>query len=107
MIKLGNHQIQVVFTDIDGVWTDSRMVYGENGEAFKKFNPSDSAGVLFLRKLEIPLVVLTGEDSPSVKKRMEKLKIEYAYHGVRNKLRIAQEFCTPRGIDLATETAFI
>lgn len=107
MIKLGKHQLKVVFTDIDGVWTDGGMYYGKEGEGFKKFNTSDSAGVLFLRKLAIPLVVLTGENSPAVIKRMEKLKIEHAYHGIQNKLQAAQAFCTSHNIDLGTETAFI
>lgn len=107
MIKLNNHTIRVVFTDIDGVWTDGGMFYGSAGEAFKKFNTADSAGVIFLRKLGIKLVVLTGENSPAVKKRMEKLNIEHAYHGVQNKLQTAQEFCAAHSIDLSEESAFI
>lgn len=107
MIRLGNCQIKVVFTDIDGVWTDGGMFYGENGEALKKFNTSDSAGVLFLRKLRIPLVVLTGEDSPSVKKRMEKLNIKDVHYGVQDKLKIAREYCRLHHLNLSTETAFI
>lgn len=107
MIKLNKHNIRVVFTDIDGVWTDGGMFYNEEGEAFKKFNTSDSAGVLFLRKLNIFLVVITGEDSDSVKSRMEKLKIKFVLSGVKNKLKAAQEFCNTHQIDLAEEAAFI
>lgn len=107
MIKLNNFHIKAVFTDIDGVWTDSGMYYGTEGEALKKFNTSDSAGVLFLRKLNIPLVVLTGEDSDAVKKRMEKLKIEQVFHACSNKLQTAKEFCKTHGLDLGSEVAFI
>ncbi|WP_026452248.1 KdsC family phosphatase [Aequorivita capsosiphonis] len=107
MIKLNNHNIRVVFTDIDGVWTDGGMFYNDEGEAFKKFNTSDSAGVLFLRKLNILLVVITGEDSDSVKRRTEKLKIKFVLSGVKNKFKAAQDFCKKHRIDLAEEAAFI
>lgn len=107
MIKLDDKTIRAVFTDIDGVWTDGGMYYNNKGEAFKKFNTSDSAGVLFLKKLEIPLVVITGEESNAVKKRMEKLGVELLFSGVGDKLKAAWEFCKKQNIDLAEEAAFI
>lgn len=107
MIKLDNKSIRIIFTDIDGVWTDGGMFYNEMGEAFKKFNTSDSAGLLFLKKLNIPVVVLTGEDSVAVKRRMEKLKIKFYFSGVIDKLKTAKTFCYERTIDLSTEAAFV
>jgi|SRR5690625_1921562 len=107
MIKLNNKNIKVVFTDIDGVWTDGGMFYNAEGEAFKKFNTSDSAGVLFLRKLNVLLVVITGENSGSVKSRMEKLKVKHVLCGIQNKLQAAQDFCEQHQINLGKEAAFI
>lgn len=43
---------KVVFTDIDGVWTDGGMYYDQTGNEWKKFNTRDSAGVLFSIILE-------------------------------------------------------
>ncbi len=43
----------------------------------KKFNTSDSAGVLFLKMLNIPIAIITGEDTQIVKRRSDKLKIDY------------------------------
>ncbi len=98
--------IKLVITDIDGVWTDGGMYIDNNGNEFKKFNTSDSAGVLMLRGLEIPLVIITGEDTEIVQRRSEKLKVNYLFMGVRNKLLVATTLCKDLGISLK-ETAFI
>ena len=47
--------IKLIITDIDGVWTDGGMYLDINGNEMKKFNTSDSAGVLFLKLLDIEL----------------------------------------------------
>ena len=70
---------QLIFSDIDGVWTDGGMFYSTDNIELKKFNTSDSAGVLMLKELDIPLVIITGENSPTVYNRCKKLKIESYY----------------------------
>jgi len=79
---------KIVFTDIDGVWTDGGMYYDQQDNEWKKFNTRDSAGVLFLRALQVPLVILTGEDTRIMTRRAEKLKIEFCLQGVKNKVFI-------------------
>ena len=84
---------KLVMTDIDGVWTDGGMFYDQTGNELKKFNTSDSAGVLFLRALDIPLAILTGEDTAMVGNRAKKLRIEHLYQGVSDKVAVASELC--------------
>lgn len=98
--------IKLVITDIDGVWTDGGMYYDNNGNEFKKFNTSDSVGVMMLKSLEIPLVIITGEDTAIVKKRAEKLKVDYLFMGVKNKLIVAATLCRDLGLKLE-EIAYI
>jgi len=86
--------IKLFITDIDGVWTDGGMYYDETGNEFKKFNTADSAGVLLLRMLKIPVAIITGENTNIVKRRAEKLKIDYLFMGVSNKLEVAKELCS-------------
>lgn len=62
-------KIKLVLTDIDGVWTDGGMYYDETGNELKKFNTSDSAGVVFLQLLNIPLAIITGENTQIVRRR--------------------------------------
>ncbi len=86
-------QIKLVLTDIDGVWTDGGMYYDQTGNEWKKFNTSDSAGVLFLKKLDIPVGIITGENTEIVARRASKLKIDYLFQGISDKLSVAKSLC--------------
>ena len=99
--------IKLVLTDIDGVWTDGGMYYDNQDNEWKKFNTSDSAGILFLRKLGIPVGIITGEDTEIVRRRAEKLKVEYLYMGVKDKLKVARKLCDKLGLDITREVAYI
>ena len=87
---LHNLEIKIFLTDIDGVWTDGGMYYDEQGNEQKKFNTSDSAGVLFCRALGIKTGIITGEESQAVKARAAKLQVDYCFTGVKNKVEVAQ-----------------
>lgn len=91
---------KLVITDIDGVWTDGGMYYDQTGNEWKKFNTSDSAGVLFLNLLNIPLAIITGEDTEIVKRRAEKLKIKHLFMGIKDKVSVAQKLCGELGIHM-------
>jgi 3-deoxy-D-manno-octulosonate 8-phosphate phosphatase (KDO 8-P phosphatase) len=98
--------IKLVLTDIDGVWTDGGMYYDQTGNEWKKFNTSDSAGVVFLRLLDIPVGIITGENTQIVQRRADKLKIKHLYMGVMNKLEVAEMLCAEFNISIQ-EVAFI
>lgn len=97
---------KLVITDIDGVWTDGGMYYDQTGNEFKKFNTSDSAGVLFCRYFKIPVAIITGEDTLIVTRRAEKLKVDFLYQGAKDKLAEAKEICKILKITL-NEVAYI
>jgi len=99
-------QLKLVITDIDGVWTDGGMYYDQTGNEWKKFNTSDSAGVLFCKKLNIPVAIITGEQTEIVSRRAAKLKIEHLYQGIGDKLTVAKQLCAQLGISL-NEVAYI
>ena len=79
---------KLVITDIDGVWTDGGMYYTADGDTAKRFCVKDGWGVIFLRKLNIPLAIMTGENSQIVARRAKKLKIDRCYLGVTDKLKL-------------------
>lgn len=83
--------IKLFITDIDGVWTDGGMYYSENGAEFKKFHTGDSAGVLFLKILNIKTAIISGENTKIVRKRAQKLNINDVYLGVLDKVKIAKK----------------
>ena len=78
--------IRYVLTDCDGVLTDGGVYYGETGEVLKKFNIKDGMGVERLRQLiQVPTGIITGERSPSVIQRAEKLQISELHLGIKDK----------------------
>ena len=97
---------KLVITDIDGVWTDGGMYYDQTGNEWKKFNTSDSAGVLFLNLLNIPFAIITGEDTEIVKRRAKKLKVKHLFMGVKDKVAVATKLCEELKITL-DEVAYI
>ena len=97
---------KLVITDIDGVWTDGGMYYTDEGDVMKRFSVKDGWGVIFLRELDIPVAIMTGENTQIVQKRADKLKIDYCYLGVKDKVAQAEELCRELGISLG-EVAFI
>ena len=75
-LKEKAEKIKVILTDVDGVLTDTGIYYGQDGEAFKRFSIRDGMGVERLRKYAgIETIIITGENSNTVKSRAEKLKM--------------------------------
>ena len=91
---------KLILTDIDGVWTDGGMYYDQTGNEWKKFNTSDSAGVLFAHRLNIPIGIITGETTQIVERRASKLHIPYVFQGTMRKLEVAKKLCDDLKIDL-------
>ena len=91
---------KLILTDIDGVWTDGGMYYDQTGNEWKKFHTYDSAGVLFAHQNEIPVGIITGEDTEIVARRAAKLKVDYLFQGVKNKLEVADKLCKELNITL-------
>jgi 3-deoxy-D-manno-octulosonate 8-phosphate phosphatase (KDO 8-P phosphatase) len=80
-------RIKLLLTDVDGVLTDNGVYYSENGEVMKRFSIRDGMGVERLRNLAgIDTGIITGELSPSVARRAEKLQIQELHLGVKDKL---------------------
>lgn len=97
---------KLILTDIDGVWTDGGMYYDKGENEWKKFNTSDSAGVLFCKLLDIKVGIMTGENTPIVQRRADKLKVDFLYLGAKNKLQLTTDLCKELGIEL-TDVAYI
>ena len=91
---------KIILTDIDGVWTDGGMYYDGTNMEMKKFHTYDSAGVLFAHAVGIPVGIVTGEATDIVRRRAEKLNVEYLYMGVKDKVLIVRNLCEELGIPL-------
>ena len=100
------NNIKLVATDIDGVWTDAKMHYTEEGDYIKSFSTYDGMGVQLLRENNIDTAIITSEDSNIVLQRAKKLKIKNVTIGEKNKLERIKKICSDKKIDLS-EVAYI
>ncbi len=81
-------KIKLVVTDIDGVWTDAKIYYTNDGEYMKSFSYYDGMGTALLSAAGIPTAIITGENSAPVAARAKKLKIVDVFLGVEDKLEV-------------------
>ena len=75
--------------DVDGVLTDGRIYLSERGEEFKAFSTLDGHGLKLLAQHGITPVVITGRDSPAVRRRVADLGLVHAVYGASDKLAAA------------------
>ncbi|HSW43969.1 MAG TPA: HAD hydrolase family protein, partial [Phycisphaerae bacterium] len=91
-------ELRLLCVDIDGTMTDGGMYYTEAGEAMKRFDTRDAAGMARLRRLGMELAIVTSEDSPIVPARAKKLRIEHVYVGVEDKEKLIGELLVKLGL---------
>ena len=107
MLSQKTSSIKLLLTDCDGVLTDAGVYYGEAGEQLKKFNIRDGMAVERLRNLaNIDTGIVTGELSPSVTKRAQKLKITELHLGAKDKPAVLKEILGRLNLE-ASEVAYI
>ena len=91
--------------DVDGVLTDGRLYIGEHGETVKAFSTLDGHGLKLLVRGGITPLVVTGRDSPAVRRRVADLGLAHAVYGAQDKLAAAQSQLTALGVDWADTAA--
>lgn len=82
--------IKACLFDVDGVLTDGSLFISEAGETLKQFHALDGHGLKLLAQAGITPVIITGRDSPAVRRRLQDLGIQHAFFGVHDKLLAAQ-----------------
>jgi len=80
-------KIKLIGTDIDGVWTDSRMYVTQEGDWMKAFSTYDGMAVSMLKEKGFIISILTSENTDIVLARAEKLKIDEVYVDEHEKLK--------------------
>ena len=99
-------RLRLVLTDSDGVLTDTGVYYSERGEELKRFSIRDGMGVERLRNAGVETGIVTGERSPAVLRRAEKLGLRHVLLGVKDKAGAVLALCRDEGLALS-ELAFI
>jgi 3-deoxy-D-manno-octulosonate 8-phosphate phosphatase (KDO 8-P phosphatase) len=91
--------LKAAIFDVDGVLTDGRLFIGESGEWFKAFSSLDGHGLKLLAQGGIVPLVITGRDSPAVRRRIADLGLPHAVYGVQDKLAAATALLQSLALD--------
>ncbi len=89
--------IKLALFDVDGVLTDGRIYISDAGEDFKAFSTLDGHGLKSLQQVGITPVIITGRDSPAVRRRVADLGLAHAVYGARDKLAAAEPLLSALG----------
>ncbi|MEO7086036.1 MAG: HAD hydrolase family protein, partial [Gemmatimonadaceae bacterium] len=102
--------IRLVAFDVDGVMTDGGIYLGDvDGKRleFKRYEIQDGLGIAMLRLVKIPVAIITGRVSESVRLRAEELGVDdVAQDPDGYKLSGFMSILLRHGID-PKETAFV
>jgi 3-deoxy-D-manno-octulosonate 8-phosphate phosphatase (KDO 8-P phosphatase) len=90
--------IRLLALDVDGVLTDGRIYYGNNGEELKAFNIKDGLGIKLLQDCGVHVAIITGRESKIVARRARELGITDVIQGREDKLVALQELCRLHGL---------
>jgi 3-deoxy-D-manno-octulosonate 8-phosphate phosphatase (KDO 8-P phosphatase) len=94
----GAFGLRAALFDVDGVLTDGRIYVGADGEVVKAFSTLDGHGLKLLVQGGIVPVVISGRDSPALRRRLADLGLTHAACGVGDKLAAAEPLLAALGI---------
>ncbi|MBD8090113.1 HAD family hydrolase [Pseudomonas fluorescens] len=83
--------IKLAIFDVDGVLTDGRLYFLEDGSEFKTFNTLDGQGIKMLMAAGVQTAIISGRKTPVVERRAQNLGIPHLYQGREDKLVVLDE----------------
>ncbi|MDD5410511.1 MAG: 3-deoxy-manno-octulosonate-8-phosphatase KdsC [Methylobacter sp.] len=91
-------KLKLLILDVDGVLTDGKLFFDNEGNEYKSFHVQDGHGIKLLRQTGVEVAVISGRKSKSVELRMKNLGIEHVYQGHENKIAAFNEIIEKIGI---------
>ncbi len=79
-------KIKILFSDVDGILTDGKIWYGNEGEELKGFHSRDGLAIKLLMKQGIQFALISARDSKPLRKRAKDLGIKYCILGQEDKV---------------------
>lgn len=84
-------KVRLLVLDVDGVLSDGKLYFTNNGEEIKAFNALDGHGIKLLQKSGVHIAIITGRDSQIVQRRAQNLGIAFIKQGREDKLAALEE----------------
>ena len=79
-------KVRFLVLDVDGVCTDGKLYFQENGHPVKCFNAQDGIGIKTAMLAGIGIGIITGRSDPCVLARMSQLGVTEFHAGFESKL---------------------
>lgn len=92
-------KIRLLVLDVDGTLTDGGIYLGESGE-WKRFDVQDGAGIVFLLRAGLKVIVISGRTSACVERRCRELGVTELHQGAQEKLPVFTEALRRHGVTL-------
>jgi 3-deoxy-D-manno-octulosonate 8-phosphate phosphatase (KDO 8-P phosphatase) len=105
-LEMRAKRIKLLLLDVDGVLTDGRLYFSNQGDEFKTFSTLDGHGIKMLQKAGVKVGIITGRTSNLVAKRASDLGIEILVQGREDKWEALQDVLANYPISLE-EIAFM
>lgn len=94
-------QVKLAVFDVDGVLTDGRLYFLEDGSEIKSFSTLDGQGIKMLINSGVATAIITGRSSSMVQRRAKSLGIAHLYQGREDKLAVLDELLAQLGLSYA------
>jgi len=91
MLKINNN-IKLIVYDFDGVMTDNKVYFDQDGNEMIQVNRADGLGVAEIKKLGIKQIIISTEKNSVVTARANKLGI-YCLQGIEIKKKALIDYC--------------
>lgn len=92
--------IRLLALDVDGVLTDGRLYFSEDGQELKTFDTQDGHGIKMLQNAGIACAIITGRTTRLVERRAKNLGIAHLMQGREDKLVALRELADQLTIPL-------
>ncbi len=93
-------EIKLIVSDVDGVWTDGRIIYSGEQRETKHFNVRDGLGAKLAQRAGIVVALVTSRRSGAVERRARELGIVELSQGARDKLDDTERIAGKLGLTL-------
>ena len=98
--------IKVLALDVDGILSNGRLIFSNNGEETKAFDVRDGLGMKLVQDSGVKLVIITGRSSNIVKQRMDSLGVDLVIQGREDKGIALAQACDTLGV-LPSDCAYM
>lgn len=93
-------QVRLLALDVDGVLTDGRLYFAEDGQELKTFDTQDGHGIKMLMNAGVACAIITGRNTQLVARRAKNLGVTHLMQGREDKLVALRELAAQLGIPL-------